>query len=348
MRILYSGILALIVISGSYVYWWHYVADRLVDLANNWREQRISEGYDVTHDPLVTSGFPYRIKVTAENLTLTNPTHIQAPSIKIPEFWAVVQPWQINHVIFGADGDGKARWQENGEERTLNFSSTSALGSATFSLQGRLQTLALDIKELDALPSWRPPVTAQRVQLHGRPTPPRDNEAEDKKPQLAAQQIVLRADDITVDGMADFPLGEHIEDFSISTVLHGKIPRLPAADTLAIWQDNGGYVDIEALNIKWGESAMTGEGAIALDDRMRPLGKLETRISGYGAILAALTDSRQLDAQTARTIGFGLNLLSREDDDGKRYIALPLSAQDGGMYLGPVFLMRLGSVIGSN
>ncbi|MAZ03534.1 MAG: hypothetical protein CMN56_10375 [Sneathiella sp.] len=347
MRILYSGILALIVIAGGYVYWWHHVADRLVELADNWRERRISEGYDVTHDPLVTSGFPYRVKVTTENLALANPTHVQSLVIRIPEFWAVVQPWQINHVIFGTNGDIKARWQENGEERTLDVSSASALGSATFNLQGRLQTVALDIRELDALPSWHPPLTAHRVQLHGRPMPPSDTKAQNEKPKLAAQQIVLRAEDVTVDSMADFPLGRRIEDFSISAVLHGQIPRLPAEDTLAIWRDNGGYVDVEGLNIKWGQSAMTGEGAISLDDRMRPLGILDTRISGYGAILAALTETRQLDAQTARTIGFGLNLLSREDEEGRRYIALPLSAQDGGMYLGPVFLMQLGSVIGS-
>lgn len=80
---------------------------------------------------------------------------------------------------------------------------------------------------------------------------------------------------------------------------------------------------------------------------MRPLGELETRISGYERILAALTEARQIDANAARTIGFGLGLLSKEGDDGKRYIALPLSAQDGGVYLGPVYLMRLGSVIGS-
>ncbi|MEX0582661.1 MAG: DUF2125 domain-containing protein [Sneathiella sp.] len=346
MRILYSGILALIVIAGGYVYWWHHVADRLVELAGDWTERRISEGYEVTHDPLITSGFPYRVKVTTENLSITNPTHIQMPGVEIPEFWAVVQPWQINHVIFGINGTGKARWQEDGEEKTLNFTSASALGSATFSLEGRLKTLALDIKELDTQPSWRPPIAAQRLQLHGRPVPPQTRESEEEKPQLAGQQIVLRANDVTVGGMADFPLGEHIKDFSISAILHGTIPRLPASDTLALWRDAGGFVDIEALNITWGHGAMTGEGAIALDDRMRPLGKLDTRISGHREILAALTSAGQLDAETARTIGFGLDLLSRNDDKGKRYIALPLSAQDGGLYLGPIFLMPLKSVVG--
>lgn len=347
MRILYSGILALILVIGGYVYWWHHVADKLVEIADRWREQRISEGYEISHEPLVTSGFPYRVRVTAEMLSVANPSHKQTPSINVPTFWAVVEPWRINHVIFGVEGAGRADWLEKGLQRGLDFTAASALGSATFNIDGRMRTVAIDIKELEAAPSWRPPVTAERLQLHGRPKRPESSDEKASTERMEGQQIAVRADNMVIEGMDDFPLGKRITDFSLSSILYGKVQRLPAADTLTKWRDEGGFVDIETLNIDWGHGAITGNGALTLDDRMRPLGELKTRISGYEKILAALTETRQIDANAARTIGFGLGLLAREEDDGKRYISLPLSARDGGVYLGPVYLMRLRAVIGS-
>lgn len=345
MRILFGGIMALLLIIGGYVYWWHHVADRLVDMAENWREQRISEGYEIRHNPLVTSGFPYRVRITAEAVSIANPTHVQAPRVDIPVFWAVVQPWRINHVIFGVEGGGRADWLEGGEKNGLDFMASSALGSATFNTRGRIRTVAVDISELSARPSWRPPVTAERLQIHGRPKSPENTGDKKGNEEGGGQQIAVRADNMIIEGIDDFPLGKRIEDFSLSSILYGTVRKLPASDTLAEWRDTGGYVDIQALNIDWGHGAISGKGALTLDDRLRPKGELETRISGYEAILAALTETRQIDANAARTIGFGLSLLAKEGDDGKRYIALPLSAQDGGVYLGPVYLMRLGSVI---
>lgn len=348
MRILFGGILALLLIIGGYVYWWHQVADRLVDLADNWRQQRINEGYEISHTPLVTSGFPYRVKVTAEALSIANPTHVQAPRIDIPVFWAVVQPWRINHVIFGVEGAARAGWLEEGEQRGLDFTTSTALGSATFNTRGRIRTVALDITELAAQPSWRPPITAERLQIHGRPKSSESPGDTSNNEEKEGQQIAVRADNMIIEGMDDFPLGKRIEDFSLSSILYGTVRKLPAADTLAEWRDAGGFVDVQAFNIDWGRGAISGKGALTLDERMRPQGELETRIAGYENILAALTETRQIDPNAARTIGFGLSLLAREGDDGKRYIALPLSAQEGGVYLGPIYLMKINSVIGSN
>ena len=345
MRILFTGITALVVAIGGYVLWWHHVADTLLAAADNWQQQRIAEGYDIEHGPLVVSDFPYRVKVTTENLSISNPANHQKPKIELTRFWAVVQPWQINHVIFGAEGAGHADWLDHEEPMSLDLAATSALGSATFNLQGRMQTLAIDVKNLQAAPSWRPPVSADRLQLHGRPAPIQKNGAQAAEPNAEGQQIALRVNNMTIEGLEDFPLGQKIDELALSSVLHGTIAKLPSAETLGDWRDAGGFLEIQALDVRWGHGILKGGGALALDDHMRPLGKLDTRISGYGKILEALASTGQVDADAARTIGFGLNLLAKDGEDGSRYIALPLTAQEGGMYLGPIFLMRLNSLL---
>ncbi|MCF8466934.1 MAG: DUF2125 domain-containing protein [Sneathiella sp.] len=344
MRILFTGITALVVLAGGYVLSWHHVADTLLAVADNWLQQRIAEGYSIEHGPLVVSDFPYRVKVTTENLSISNPAHHQKPKIEVAHFWAVVQPWQINHVIFGVEGAGRADWLDHEEPMSLDFAATSARGSATFNLQGRMQTLAIDIKGLQAVPSWRPPVSADRLQLHGRPAPLQEEGAQAAEQNADGQQIALKVSNMTIEGLEDFPLGQKIDELALSSVLHGTIEKLPSAETLDLWRNSGGFLEIQALDANWGHGALKGDGALTLDDHMRPLGKLDTRISGYGKILEALVSTGKVDTDAARTIGFGLNLLAKDGEDGGRYIALPLTAHAGGVYLGPIFLMRLNSL----
>jgi hypothetical protein len=334
MRVLYFGIIALVLVIGGYVFWWFHVADKMVELAENWKQQRLAEGYEVSHKPFVTSGFPYRVRITADDVNLSNPTHYQKPDIDIDSLWAVAQPWMINHIIFGVDGTMTGKWLEEKEPRNLHLTTGSTLGSATFNLQGRMQTLALDLTEIVATPSWRPPLTATRAQVHGRPSP--------VKPENSGtngQQIAIRIDGMTVEGMDEFPLGKFIQQIAVSSVLQGTIEKLPSEASLTKWRDEGGFLHIQALDIQWGEGAIEGEGRLALDTEDRPTGSLKTHILGYEEILEALTTTGKIDPNAARMIGFALSQLSTKDANGRSVIKMPLSAQDGGVYLGPIFLV---------
>ncbi len=346
MRIFYSSILALVLVVVGYYFWWNYLADRMLVEAEKWRAARIAEGYEISHKPLYASGFPYRVAITAEELTISNPGNDYKPRLEVTRFWAITQPWRFNHVIYGTDNSGKLSWEEKGALREMPFTAASILGSATFNRQGRIRTAALDIKGLEAVPDWRPPISAERLQLHGRPKPVADGDkAASPDP---GQQIVLRIDNLLINGMEDFPLGSRIESFDLSTTLHGTIRRLPAADTLHEWRSNGGYVDIDALHLDWGPGTIDGDGRLALDALLRPEGIIDTRITGYREILAALITAGRIDPDAGRTISFAIDLLAREDENGRRYIGLPLTADNGGLYLGPVYLLSLRPVAGNN
>lgn len=343
MRILFGAILALVILVTGYVFWWNHVADRLLAEAEKWRAARIAEGYEITHKPLYASGFPYRVAVTAEDLAIANPGHVRTPRLEVPRFWALVQPWRFNHVIYGIDGPGRLSWQEEGAPREVSFNAASFLGSAIFNRQGRMRSGAIDIHELKAFPSWREPLSAARVQLHGRPHP---IAAEARPTADPGQQIVLRIDELFVDGLEDFPLRPRIGHVAVSTTLHGTIPRLPAEETLREWRGNGGYVDIEALRMEWGPGTLDGAGQLTLDEQLRPEGTIETRIAGYREILTALVTAGQISPDAGRTIGYGIDLLAQQDENGNLFIRLPLRAEGGALYLGPVYLLPLPHVTG--
>ncbi|MCR9214124.1 MAG: DUF2125 domain-containing protein [Proteobacteria bacterium] len=338
MRILYSSIAALILVIGGYVFWWFHVADTMSVLAENWKQKRLAEGYEISHGPLTTSGFPYRVRITAEDVTLSNPGHFQQPQVFLTRFWAVTQPWRINHVIFGVQGASRIDWLDKGQPKSLDLAAATAHGSATFNHKGRIQTVAVDLTDIQMAPSWRDPITAARIQIHGRPAP--DTE-ESESTKGRDQQIAVRIDQMTIDGMDDFPLGKTIEKFALSTNLEGTIKKLPSAETLSVWRDQGGALDINSLKIIWGHGKIDGEGRLKIDQQNYPSGSLKTKISGYEKILEALTATGQVEPNLARTIGFALDLLAKNSDDGTKYLQLPVAAQEGGVYLGPLFLMRL-------
>ncbi len=345
MRILYLSIAALVLIIGGYVFWWFHVADTMRDLAENWKQQRLTEGYKISHGPLTTSGFPYRVRITAEDVTLSNPGHFQQPEVFLSRFWAVTQPWRVNHVIFGVEGASRADWLDKGQPRSLDLASATALGSATFNQKGRIRTVAVDLTDIQMAPSWREPVTAARIQIHGRPAPTQGdlrNTAEQD------QQIAVRINNLTIDGMEDFPLGKTIENFALSTNLEGTIQKLPSAETLSAWRDQGGALDIKSLKMAWGHGKIDGEGRLKIDQQNYPSGSLKTKISGYEKILEALTTTGQVEPNLARTVGFALDLLARDGEDGTKYLQLPVTAQEGGIYLGPLFLMRLQPLFKTN
>jgi len=340
MRILYISILALVLLVGGYIWWWFQIASTMETLANDWREQRLAEGYEVSHDPLTTSGFPYRVRIDTENLSISNPSHFQKPSAVFSRFWAVVQPWQVHHVIFGMEGESQINWLDGSEAKKLDLTAASSLGSATFNKQGRIQATALDITELKAIPSWRDPMTAKRVQVHGRPGP-RNSDQEGDDTTASDQQIVIRINDLIIDGMASFPLGKHIEEIALSSRLHGTIKRLPSRQTVIAWRNAGGFLDIASLKVIWGKGHIDGSGRLAIDEKYFPSGEFKSRISGYEDILQALVRTGKINNNNARTIGTGLNMLAQDDKEKGKYIALPLIAQDGGLYLGPLYLMPL-------
>lgn len=333
MRVLYLGIIALLLVIGGYVFWWFHVADTMINLAENWKQQRIAEGYEINHKPFVTSGFPYRVRIIADDLSLSNPTHYQKPDIDIESLWAVAQPWQVNHIIFGIDGSMIGTWFEGEERRNLDLLAETTLGSATFNFQGRMQTLALDITDVIATPSWRPPLTADRLQIHGRPAPATKEDGAE-----TGQQIAVRIEGMIVEGMDEFPLGKSIQKIAISSILEGTIEKLPSEASLTKWREEGGFIDIKALDIQWGKGVVRGNGRVALDDADRPTGTLQAQILGYENILEALTTTGKIDPNAARMIGFALSQLSTKDADGRSFIKMPLSAQEGGIYLGPIFI----------
>ena len=78
------------------------------------------------------------------------------------------------------------------------------------------------------------------------------------------------------------------------------------------------------------------------DERLRPLGAVSAEIRGYGETLTALESAQMVPPRAAAGSRLALDLLSRPDGGGgRRVVTVPVSAQNGALYLGPVRMVRL-------
>ncbi len=343
MRILVSGLITTAALIGGYVFWWNKVADTAEQQILAWKEQKISEGYQITHAPIVISDFPYRVKLTLASLEIQTPPSKQQ-SLKTGTIWAIAQPWNIKHIIFGTEKPVTARWLDNDKEKILKVEAGKALGSATFTNDGKLETLAIDMTDLTAAPSWRPEIKASRLQVHERATAVQETSSDQEAKQKSARQLAIRIDNLLTGAGDTLPLGEKIEHIGLSALLEGGWKQLRDQTAIEAWRDQGGALDIQELTVRWGESKLSSSGTLSLDPETRPIGAFTAKITGYNTILAAMADAGRFDRKSLKTAGFALNLLAKEDEQGKRFLNVPLTLQEGGLYLGPIFLTKINPI----
>ncbi len=343
MRILVTGLVATAALVGGYVFWWNKVADTAEQQILAWKEQKIREGYQISHEPIVISDFPYRVKLNIASLEIKAPAPKQQ-SLKTGAVWAIAQPWNIKHIIFGTEEPVTARWLDNEEEKTLKAEVDKALGSVTFTHSGKLETLAIDITDLTATPSWRSEIKASRLQVHERASVVKEASSDNQEKQKPARQLAVRIDNLLTGTGNAVPLGEKIEHFGLSALLEGSWKQFTDQTAVEAWRDEGGALDIQELAVRWGQSKLSSSGTLSLDPENRPIGAFTAKITGYNTILATMADAGKFDRKSLKTAGFALNLLAKEDEQGERYLNVPLTLQEGGLYLGPIFLTKVSPI----
>ena len=133
-----------------------------------------------------------------------------------------------------------------------------------------------------------------------------------------------------------------IERFSANGAVMGPLPAAPSlAETLAAWANAGGVLELKSFAFKQAPLEATGNGTLALDPNLQPLGALAVRAYGVAETLAQLEQDGLIDPNQAKTAKLIANGIAKPDDSGKARFDVSLSLQDGYLWLGPVKLARL-------
>ena len=115
-----------------------------------------------------------------------------------------------------------------------------------------------------------------------------------------------------------------------------------APEAMARWRDSGGTLEVKRFTLNHGPLALDGDGTLAIDNRMRPIGAFTLRVKGFEEALDRLAGAGVIKPHPAALAKTVMKALARKQGmPGAEELKVPLSLQDGRLYVGPVALAKL-------
>jgi len=318
-RILAWLLAAAIAIAAVVAIGWHVLARQIETQLLAWAEARRAEGYTVAWQSVAVAGFP-----SSFILTLGQPRIAKDGwAAEAPTLQATWLPWRIDRIDLaaprlaaaGLDAAGSAETVsgtvmiEGGLARQLIVEGHGATARLRADDIGRADRVRLVIDRFDpATKDW------QADSLAGKATLWRAQPA----PHIASQLLFSDPFDLDLEG-----------------AIKGTIA------SLAGWRDAGGTADLTRLQLSWGPLKLDGNATLALDAQMRPLGAGTAKLQGLGPVLDRLVARNQIRASEASIAKIVLGLLAQPNASGASEVSVPLTAQDGKLFLGPVAVATL-------
>lgn len=136
-------------------------------------------------------------------------------------------------------------------------------------------------------------------------------------------------------------LGPLIAEATTRVSVKGTIGEGNRRAALTAWRDAGGTVEMAGFRVIWGPLAAEGEGTLALDGDLQPIGALTTRLVGYGDALDALGASGELKPGDVQLAKLALGFIAKPGAGGRSELQTPLTLQNGKLYAGPIRLLNL-------
>ena len=330
------GVVAsLLVAGGAYTGYWFYARETAARLLDDWTAQRRADGYEIAYKPPEFGGYPLLVRAV-----------LGAPSISRDSFsWRgermdiEFQPWNFRRVR--VDLEGKQWMTLPDEKPTIIVEPAIAAIVARFSETGRMSdanVLLRDLKISETGTESAVRVAELWLEAAAPARPPHNHTDKNFDLSLSAADIVLPKG-------ADGPLGRSVSRVRADMQLLGVVPGGELDRALEAWRRSGGTVDVDWLQVNWGDLDVRAKGTLALDAQSRPMGALSTNIRGHLKAIDALAARSMLDRNSATMAKIALSLLAKTPPEGGApVLSVPVTAQDGHLYAGPLKLLDLAPI----
>lgn len=137
-----------------------------------------------------------------------------------------------------------------------------------------------------------------------------------------------------------FPNPIEISEGSLFILLPRDLPQSMKVAPLRAWQQKGGMIPVEYLQIRSGDLNVLGRGHLELDENLQLAGTIDSRITGMETMLQTLSDRGILKGQSAVMAQSFLQMLVKVDPvTNEKFFDTQIRIQKRGVFLGP---LRIG------
>lgn len=339
----------LVVLVGGYTAYWFTLASATRQGVETWREQARAQGTLLQYRNLAVGGYPFRVTAVMEGASLRMQGPEGSITLSSPKVQAVAQTWRPNHVLGRSEGPLRIDWTLPDGSPALSATAAEAEASLLVGGDGMLARGAMDLHAIAGESADGEAFSAARAQLHLRQAARMEaGPAANGAPTAQEMAVPARYDGalriaelVLPEGAVPPELGPRIETLDIAATLRGTWPPGPFPAALAAWRDGGGVLDVAELRLAWGPVTLVSDGSVTVDQAMRPLGAFTLRLGGHEALLDAVAANRDVDRGQVAMARLLLGGLAQHDGEGRSFVQVPLSAQDGRLFLGPIAVLPL-------
>lgn len=310
---------------------WLWAARALEQSYTAWLEERRADGWTFDNAVAEVGGFP--VQLTAR---------LAEPRVVAPQGWAwqapdvaarasVLDPFTVR---FTAPGRHEAITPTG---RELVADAAEAQGRVLFGRGGaRSGQMTLSEVSLTGLPPGDASAEALFVALGPL-----------RRPDGAPQELdfTLETDGLELPPQLKVPFGRRIAHLRARGTTVGALPRRWTAGDLRAWRARGGEIALDHLELDWAPVTLSGDGTLSLDRELRPQGELAVQVTGLGAALDRLAESGRVEPRMVAYAKLAISALGSTDDSGRTRVQLQIRFREGRLYLGPVPLLPLPSVL---
>lgn len=313
---------------GVYSAYWWVAAGKIKQEAAAWQNAERAQKIDVSWHKIHVAGYPLSFRLELSDFALKDGASNPPAELDAPTLYASIKPWNFRSVSLAApDGISVAL----GSAAAPLAKVSAQRGSGAVALAGDGSTaiwLSLYQAKATAIAS----LGARAV--HAWLTLPPGAPATHLDAGLA---FALEVQDL---GLPAAPPGfsPTLDELGFGVTLMGEFPAGPLRQAAAQWRDKGGTVELDHLDLRWGEMEINGTGTLALDSDLQPIGGFSGGVSGFDQLLNSLVATGRIKASDARVARLALAMLAKTGPGGRPEIAASLTIQNGEMYLGPAKL----------
>lgn len=324
---------ALVLAGLGYTAYWFHAAKELRKGLERWANTRRADGWHVAWDRLEHGGFPLHLRLSLEAPLVATPAGL---SWRGERLVGLADPLNPTRLRVHADGHHELDWLDT--RAVLNADTLGA--QINLDQKGRLDEVTITAGGLSLSGLTHEPITAAGLAAMWDPLPVTATDHT-----IATVRFTVTAHDLTLPEWNALPLDRTIGVVEISGRVMGVLPDAPPVEALTQWSADGGTVELDHVSLEWPPMALEAQGTLALDPAGQPLASLSTRMRGFGTLMDRLADNGALPADTANAAKMVLMLMARPDSRGRPSVPVPVSLQDGSLYLGPARVARVPPLV---
>ena len=339
-----TSILVFVIAAAGYSGYWLYARSVGERIVLEWIDARRNADYRIEHAPVAMDGFPFLVRATLDAPLVASiaPKDAAGWTWRAGQITVETLLWRLDQFRIDIRGVQTVTLTGSGVSPGAANPQIHRFVGETFGVtrlrQGQPENVAIIARKFN----WRGPDGATLLSgknLSMWAVAPK------KLPEIHTDplfSVSINGADLTLPDGTTAPFGRHIKSLQGTARVLGRVQLGAPEAAIEAWRRGGGTVNINNTHIIWGPLDMKISGTLALDDQARPLGAFTAYIRGFTHVVDALVVSGDIDYGAATMAKIGLGLLAKPAaDGGPPVLSVPLTAQNGRLYAGPLKILNL-------